>query len=99
MDHPQPILTRYRRVIECGQVDLEKEITMPKLQPSFTAEFKHEAVQLARTSVDMLLEELREHMVSAGREFTRGLGTFAHELADNFEKIADEREEDVGKDE
>ena len=42
------ILTRYRGVVECGQVDLEKEITMPK--PSFTAEFKYEAVQLTKTS-------------------------------------------------
>ena len=44
------ILTRYRGVVECGQIDLEKEITMPKPQPSFTAEFKHEAVQLTKTS-------------------------------------------------
>jgi hypothetical protein len=44
------ILTRYRGVVECGQVDLEKEITMPKPQPSFTAKFKHEAVQLTKTS-------------------------------------------------
>jgi transposase len=29
---------------------LKKEITMPKPQPSFTAEFKQEAVQLAKTS-------------------------------------------------
>jgi hypothetical protein len=54
---------------------------------------------LARTSVNMLPEEPREHIVSAGREFTRGLATFAHELADNFEKIADEGKEDVRKDE
>jgi transposase len=44
------ILTRYRGVVESGQVDLEKEITMPKPQQSFTAEFKHEAVQLTKTS-------------------------------------------------
>src|SRR5512135_394384 len=48
---------------------------------------------LARTSVHMLPEESREHIVSAGRELTRGLATFAHELADNIEKIVD-----VGKD-
>jgi transposase len=29
---------------------LKKEITMPKPQPSFTAEFKQEAVQMAKTS-------------------------------------------------
>ena len=56
-------------------------------------------VHLARTSVNMLPEESREHIVSAGRELTRGLATFAHELADNFDKIADERKEDVEKDE
>ena len=47
----------------------------------------------------MLPEESREHIVSAGRELTHGLATFAHELADNFEKIADEGKKDVGKDE
>ena len=56
-------------------------------------------VYLARTSVNMLPEEPREHIVSAGREFTRGLATFAHELADNFDKIVDERKEDLRKDE
>ena len=56
-------------------------------------------VHLVRTSVNMLPEEPREHIVSAGRELTRGLATFAHELADNFEKIVDEGKEDVRKDE
>ena len=54
---------------------------------------------LARASVNMLPEEPREHIVSAGRELTRGLATFARELADNFEKIADEGKDDVRKDE
>ena len=56
-------------------------------------------VHMAMTPVYMLPEESREHFVSAGREFTRGLATFAHELADNFDKIVDEVKEDVGKDE
>jgi hypothetical protein len=56
-------------------------------------------VHLAMTPVSLLPEESREHFVSAGREFTRGLATIAHELADNFEKIADEGKEDVRKDE
>jgi hypothetical protein len=55
-------------------------------------------VHLAMTPVNMLPEESREHFVNAGREFTRGLATFAHELADNFDKIVDEVKEDVGKD-
>ena len=56
-------------------------------------------VHLAMTPVKMLPEEPREHFVSAGREFTRGLATFAHELADNFDKIVDEVKMDVKKDE
>jgi hypothetical protein len=54
---------------------------------------------LAMTPVKMLPEEPREHFVSAGREFTRGLATLAHELADNFDRLVDESKEDVGKDE
>jgi hypothetical protein len=54
-------------------------------------------IQLAKTPVNMLPEEPREHFMSAGREFTRGLAIFAHELADNFDKIVDELKEDVGK--
>ncbi len=55
-------------------------------------------IHLAMTPVNMLPEEPRKHFTSAGREFTRGLATFAHELADNFDKIVDEVKEDVGKD-
>ena len=42
----------------------------------------------------MLPEESREYFVSAGREFTRGLATFAHELADNVDTIMDEAKKD-----
>jgi hypothetical protein len=56
-------------------------------------------VHLAMTPVSMLPEEPREHFVSAGREFTRGLATLAHELADNFDKIVEEVKTDVKKDE
>ncbi len=56
-------------------------------------------IHLAVTPVSMLPEEPREHFVSAGREFTRGLATLAHELADNFDKIVDDVKKDVGKDE
>ena len=47
-------------------------------------------VHLAMTPVSLLPEEPREHFVSAGREFTRGLATFAHELADTLDKILEE---------
>ena len=43
----------------------------------------------------MLTPEPREHFKTAGREFSRGLATLAHELADNFEKAVEEAEEVV----
>src|SRR5256712_1271923 len=55
-------------------------------------------VHLAMTPVSMLPEEPREHFVSAGREFTRGLATLAHELAVDFDKIVDDVKADVEKD-
>jgi hypothetical protein len=55
-------------------------------------------VHLAMTPVNMLPEEPREHFASAGREFTRGLATIAHELADNFDRLVDQSKEDVEKD-
>ena len=36
--------------------------------------------------------------MSAAREFTRGLTTLAHELADNVDKIVEEVETDLKKD-
>jgi hypothetical protein len=58
-------------------------------QQFFRALFRA-GVQLAITPVSLLPEEPREHFVSAGREFTRGLATLAHELANNFDKVVDE---------
>ena len=55
-------------------------------------------VHLALTPVSLLPEEPREHFASAGREFTHGLATLAHELADNFDKIVEEMKTDVKKD-
>ena len=71
-----------------------KEASQQFLRTLFQA-----GVHLAMTPVNMLPEESRRHFVSAGREFTRGLSTFAHELADNFDKMVDEVKEDVGRNE
>lgn len=60
----------------------------------FIRTFIQAGVHLARTSVNMLPEESREHFVSAGREFTRGLAMFAHELADKVDTIVDEVKKD-----
>ena len=53
---------------------------------------------VAMTPVSMLPEEPRQHFLSAGREFTRGLATLAHELSNVFDKIAEEAKGDVKKD-
>ena len=55
-------------------------------------------VHLALTPVSLLPEEPREHFTSAVSEFTRGLSTLVHELADNVDKIAEEVRMDVKKD-
>lgn len=50
-------------------------------------------LHLAMTPVTMLPEEPREHFVTAGREFTRGLATLAQELVGVFDKMVDEVKE------
>ena len=52
-------------------------------------------VQVAMTPVTMLPDESRQHFLSAGREFTRGLATLAHELSNVFDKMAEETKEKV----
>jgi hypothetical protein len=53
-------------------------------------------VELALLPVNMLPPEPRLHFKAAGREFTRGLATLAHELADDFEKVVEEAREEPG---
>ncbi len=59
-------------------------------------------IHLAMTPVSQLPEEPREHFTNAVSEFTRGLSTLAHELADTVEKVAEEMsmngKKDVEKD-
>ena len=55
-------------------------------------------VHLAMSPVNMLPPEPREHFLSAGREFTRGLATLAHEIADDFDKFVDEVREEEERD-
>ena len=55
-------------------------------------------VQVAMTPVSMLPQEPRQHFLSAGREFTRGLATLAHELSNVFDRMAEETKEDAEKD-
>jgi hypothetical protein len=55
-------------------------------------------VHLALSPVNILPPEPREHFLSAGREFTRGMATLAHELADDFDKLVDEVREEEERD-
>lgn len=55
-------------------------------------------VQVAMTPVSMMPEEPRQHFLSAGREFTRGIATLAHELSNVFDRIAEETKEEPEED-
>ncbi len=55
-------------------------------------------VRLALAPVYLLPREPRGHFVGAGREFTRGFTSLAHELADSVEKIVEEVESDLTRD-
>ncbi|MGH2497489.1 MAG: hypothetical protein ACRDIV_22545 [Ktedonobacteraceae bacterium] len=66
-------------------------------QQFFRALFRTGA-HVAMTPVSMLPEEPRQHFLSAGREFTRGLATLAHELSNVFDKMAEEAKGDSEKD-
>ena len=55
-------------------------------------------VRLTLAPVYLLPKEPRGHFVSAGREFTRGFTSLAHELAGTVDKIVEEVESDLTKD-
>jgi hypothetical protein len=55
-------------------------------------------VRLALAPVYLLPEEPRDHFVSAGREFTRGFTSLAHELVDTVDTFVDEVESDLKRD-
>lgn len=69
---------------------------MEASQQFFRALFRT-GVHVAMTPASMLPEESRQHFLSAGREFTRGLATMAHELSNAFDKMAEEVKKDVEK--
>jgi hypothetical protein len=47
-------------------------------------------IHLTTTPVSQLAEEPREHFANAVSEFTRGLSTLAHELANTVEKVSED---------
>jgi len=66
-------------------------------QQFFRALFRT-GVHAAMTPVAMLPEEPRQHFLSAGREFTRGLAALTHELSNVFDKMAEEVKGDAERD-
>src|SRR5215471_13810032 len=53
-------------------------------------------IHVAMAPVYVLPEESREHFISAGREFTRGLSSLAQEIADDFDKLV-KRDQEAGE--
>ena len=79
-----------------GQQSLRDEL-MEDSQHFFRTLFRM-GVRLTLAPVYLLPEEPRGHFVSAGREFTRGFTSLAHELADTVDKIVDGVESDLTRD-
>jgi hypothetical protein len=55
-------------------------------------------IHLTTTPVSQLAEEPREHFAKAVSEFTQGLSTLAHELANTVEKVSEEVRQQEQKD-
>lgn len=81
-----------------SDVKSNRDELMESSQQFFRVLFRTGA-QVAMTPVSMLPEEPRQHFLSAGREFTRGLATLAHELSNVFDKLAEDVKGNVKKDE
>jgi hypothetical protein len=64
----------------------------------FYRTFFRVGVRMALMPVYLLPEEPRDHFVSAGREFTRGFTSLAHELVETVEKFVDEVETALKRD-
>jgi hypothetical protein len=70
-----------------GQSDFEE---LRQASQHFFNTFVRALIHLARMPVSQMSEESREHFTNAVGEFTRGLSTLAHELANSVEKVAEE---------
>jgi hypothetical protein len=79
---------------ETAGLNAEREELVQATQ-QFVRSLFRTGVELALLPVNMLPPEPRQHFKAAGREFTRGLATLAHELADDFERVVEETEKAV----
>ena len=76
-----------------GEQSLRDELREDSQQ--FFRTFFRVGVRLVLAPVYLLPEEPKDHFVSAGREFTRGFTSLAHELVDAVDKLVDEVETDL----
>lgn len=79
-----------------GEQALRDELREDSQQ--FFRTFFRVGVRLALAPVYLLPEESRDHFVSAGREFTHGFTSLAHELVDSVDKFVDEVENALKRD-
>ena len=78
---------------ETDSFTAEREELLQAGQHFFRSLFRM-GVQLALLPVNVLPPEPQRHFKAAGREFTRGLATLAHAMADDFERIVEGSQED-----
>ena len=71
------------------RLDAERE-ELEQAAERFMRSMLRTGVSLALLPVNRLPLKPRQHFQSAGREFTRGLATLVHELADGLEGMVEE---------
>ena len=71
------------------RMDAERE-ELQQATGRFIRSMLRTGISLALLPVNRLPRKPRQHFQSAGREFTRGLATLVHELADGLEGMVEE---------
>jgi hypothetical protein len=77
------------------QVDFEE---LKEASQNFFNTLVRVGIHLTTTPVSQLPEEPREHFAKAVSEFTQGLSTLAHELANTVEKVSEDVRQQEKKD-
>ena len=77
------------------QADFEE---LKEVSQHFFSTLVRVGMHLARTPVSQLPEAPREHFAEAVSEFTQGLSTLAHELANTVEKVSEDVRQHEKKD-
>jgi hypothetical protein len=77
------------------QTDFEE---LKEVSQHFFSTLVRVGMHLATAPVSQLAEEPREHFAKAVSEFTQGLSTLAHELANTVEKVSEDVRQHEKKD-